>query len=193
MKKFLVFFSALTISIAGYSQTPTFEKSDLVFNAGFGIGTSLYTGLGYKMSIPPISISGEYGVVNNLFDVDDLNLGVGGFFGIASSKYEYSGWTGVPSGFKYSYTVIGVRGGLHYPLVDKLDTYGGIMLGANIVNAKHYGDNSFFGNNNYSAATSGLAFSIYAGARYYFTNNFAVMGELGYGFAYLNLGIALKI
>ena len=190
MKKFLLFFSAIIISIAGYSQSPSFEKSDLVFNAGFGIGTALYAGIGYKMSVPPVSLSAEYGIVDDII-TDKMTLGVGGFFGIAGSKYEYTGYTGVPSGYKYNYTVIGARGALHYPFVDKLDTYAGLMLGVNIINSKFYGDNTYL--NNYSAATSGVAFSIYAGARYYFTDNFGVMGELGYGFAYLNLGIALKI
>lgn len=32
----------------------------------------------------------------------------------------------------------------------------------------------------------------FVGARYYFTDNFAVMGELGYGIAVLKIGVALK-
>jgi len=41
-------------------------------------------------------------------------------------------------------------------------------------------------------AGSGIAKAFYIGGRYYFTDNLAGMIELGYGIAYLNIGIALK-
>ena len=44
----------------------------------------------------------------------------------------------------------------------------------------------------FNASSSGLSIAWFAGARYYFSDNFAVMAEIGYGVAYLNLGIALK-
>ena len=46
-------------------------------------------------------------------------------------KYEYSGW-----GWKYSNIIIGARGNFHYPLMNKLDTYTGLLLGYNVSSFK---------------------------------------------------------
>ncbi len=162
MKKF--FYALAIVAIAGSAQaqdvTPTFSEGDLVFNAGIGIGTSLYSGSYYKSTMPPISISGEYGVADD-FLTEGLTLGVGGYFGIAGSKYE--NFYGYPYrekyGWKYTYTVIGVRGSLHYPLVEKLDTYAGLMLGYNIVSMKEFGDIP----HGISGSSGGAAFSAYIG------------------------------
>ena len=190
MKKLLLFLSAALFSAATYAQSPTFNQGDLVFNLGVGIGTSLYSGTGYKATLPPLSVSGEYGVADD-FLTDDLTLGIGGYLGIAGSKYE-TAWAGYTYGYKYTYTVIGARGTLHYPLVDNFDTYAGLMLGYNVVNYKETGNWPTVINGN-DATGSTMAFSIYVGGRYYFSDNFAAMAELGYGIAYLNLGVALKL
>lgn len=121
-----------------------------------------------------------------------MTLGVGGYLGFAGSKYEqfYSGY-GI-YGWRYNYTVIGARGTVHYPFVDKLDTYAGVMLGFNIVSYKEIGDRPP-GLGVGSAQSSSPSISPYVGGRYYFTENFAGMAEIGYGIAYLNIGIALKL
>ena len=192
MKKIFLFISAVAICFSVNAQTPTFSKSDLVFNLGIGLGTTLYSGSYYKSTLPPISLSAEYGAIED-FLTEDLTLGLGGYVGIAGSKYETTfGNGGQTYGWKYSYTVIGVRGALHYPLVEKLDTYAGMMLGYNIVSFKEIGTyQAGFGLEN--SVGSSVAFSVYIGGRYYFSDNFAAMAELGYGIAYLNLGIALKL
>ena len=189
MKKIFLFISAVALCFSANAQTPTFSQSDLVFNLGVGIGTSLYSGSYYKSTLPPLSLSVEYGVKED-FLTDGLTLGLGGYLGIAGSKYE-TAYYGGTYGWKYSYTVVGVRGALHYPLVEKLDTYGGLMLGYNIVTFKEIGTYPLGIATN--STGSGVAFSVYIGGRYYFTDNFAAMAELGYGISYLNLGIALKI
>lgn len=178
--------SAIALAFSVNAQTPTFSESDLVFNLGIGLGTSLYSGSYYKSTLPPLSLSVEYGAKED-FLTEDLTLGLGGYIGFAGSKYDTPYW-----GFKSSYTVIGLRGALHYPLVEKLDTYGGIMLGYNIKSHKTTGAYSgYIDTFNYD--DNSVAFSVYIGGRYYFSDNFAAMAELGYGIAYLNLGIAIKI
>lgn len=196
MKKIFLFLGAALFSLSSYAQSPssnaqshTFSKSDLVFNLGIGFGTSLYSGSYYKSTLPPISISGEYGVKDD-FLITDMTLGLGGYVGFAGSKYEVTSPYFGTYGYKFSYTVIGVRGALHYPVVDKLDTYGGIMVGYNIVSIKEIGDVPSIG---YSASGSEASFSIYVGGRYYFSEKFAAMAEIGYGIAYLNIGVALKL
>ena len=64
------------------------------------------------------------------------------------------------------------------------------LLGAKIVTDKGYGDIRRY---DYSANASGVLVELFAGARYYFTDNFGVMGELGYGIAWLKLGVSLKV
>ncbi|OFY77903.1 MAG: hypothetical protein A2V46_00375 [Bacteroidetes bacterium RBG_19FT_COMBO_42_7] len=178
MKKLLLMFVvacfALTQLIA---QEPTFVKGDKVLNLSLGLGSHYYTSY-YKMQVPPVSASLEFGVVDNILEKGVI--GVGPYFGYFSSKY--AGY------WKTSYLVLGARGNFHYPLANKLDTYTGLLLGYNIVSYKDLDD--YVGD--YSGSSSGIAWAWFVGARYYFKDNFAVMAELGYGIAYLNLGIALK-
>ena len=186
MKKLLIFFSAITISISAFSQSPAFEKSDLVFNAGIGFGSFLY-GTGYSTTLPAISLSGEYGIVDDLW-TDRLNLGVGGYIGYASSKYE-SAWFSGTYRVRTNYTLIGARGAFHYTFVDNLDVYAGALLGYNIVSITEESVNLPIA---YSKPRSRAVFYPYIGARYYFSDKFGVMGELGGGIAYVNLGVTLK-
>lgn len=180
MKKLLLFFSAITISIAGFSQSPAFEKSDLVFNAGIGFGSSIYSGIGYSTTLPGISLSGEYGIVDDIW-TDRLNLGVGGYIGYSGSK-----WGSV----KTNYIVFGARGAFHYTFVDDLDVYAGALLGYRIVSDNRVDTGSYL---LYSPYRNRVMFSPYVGVRYYFTEKFGVMGELGGGITYVNVGVTLKL
>ncbi len=90
---------------------------------------------------------------------------------------------------KYSYLLIGARGQYHFDMnVDKLDFYGGVMLGYNIVSVS--GFESLPG---YTASSSsGLAIGLYLGGRYMFTEKIGGFAELGYSIAILNLGVTAK-
>jgi hypothetical protein len=170
-------FGFLTVN----AQTPTFEKGDKVLNLGIGFGG--YGTWGYRPSVPPISASLEVGVMDGILDKG--SIGIGGYLAYAS--YKEKGYYG-DSYWTFSRIVIGARGTLHYPLVDKLDTYGGLMLGFNKNTWKWNGS----GVQGVNSGGSGLGFSLFAGGRYYFSDKFAAMAELGYGISYLNIGIALK-
>jgi hypothetical protein len=165
-----------------------FDKGDLVMSAGIGFGNTLYAfGSLYSTSVPPIWISGDYCIRE---DLGPGNLGVGGILGYSAFKSTYS-YIGNDYGWKYTTLVIAARGTYHFTdLVDKLDLYGGIDLGAKIISDKYYGDNTITGN---TALGSGLLLEPFAGARYYFADNIAGMAELGYGFAVIKLGISFKL
>jgi len=178
---FTILFITL-FSISAFAQE--FEKGDKVLNLGIGFGSTLYTGSYYTSSLPPISGSFEVGILDDV--LEEGSIGVGGYVGFSRYKYEYLDW-----GYKYSNFIIGGRGVFHYPLLDKLDTYTGILLGFRVISAKEFG-NQLIGWN-YNASSSGLVGSWYVGGRYYFSDNIAAMLELGYGISYLNLGIALKL
>jgi hypothetical protein len=182
MKKLLLLVVMAVFSLTQLiAQEPTFVKGDKVLNIGLGLGSTLYSGTYYKSQVPPISASLEFGVVDNV--IEKGVIGVGPYFGYSSYKYDY-----LTSGWKYSNMILGVKGNFHYPLVEKLDTYTGLLLGYNIVTSKWTGS----GLEDLSASSSGIAWSWFIGGRYYFKETFAVMAELGYGIAYLNIGVALK-
>lgn len=178
MKKIII--SLLGLLVFAGASAQSFNKGDVVLNLGVGFGNTLY-GSGYKMTVPPLSASFEYGIVDNLFD-EKSSIGVGGYFGYAASKYD---WHNVD--YKISSAIIGARGSFHYSFVEKLDTYTGLSLGYNIVSHKDKDNNGWDG-----VKSSALYLGWYAGARYYFTDSFAVMGEVGYDVAYLNVGVAFK-
>jgi hypothetical protein len=128
--------------------------------------------------MPPISASVDYGY--------NENISVGGLVGISTSKEEFFGW-----GWEYTYIIIGARGAYHYDLLhkDNIDTYGGIMLGYNIVSSKETGTPIGIG----AASASYLIYGGFIGGRYYFTPNLAAQLELGYGMGFITVGVAYKL
>jgi hypothetical protein len=184
MKKLILLAVAVVFSLTQMlAQESTFSKGDKVLNLGIGFGSGFYSGTYYKTSVPPISASFEVGVKDGV--IDKGSIGVGGYFAYASHKWEYSGW-----GWKYTDLIIGARGTFHYPLVNKLDTYTGLVLGYHVASSKEFG-NSIPGYD-YSASAGGMIYSWFVGGRYYFSEKFGAMAELGVGIVYLNLGVALK-
>lgn len=158
------------------AQESMFKKGDKALNLGIGFGSSYYGGF-YTSHMPAISASFEVGVADGILDKG--SIGVGGYLGYSSAKYS--------TYWKTTNFLIGARGSFHYPLVNKLDTYTGLQLGYNVFSTKYY-DNTYTTGG--SASTIGFAW--FAGARYYFSNNFAGLVEVGYGVAYLTIGVALK-
>jgi hypothetical protein len=183
MKKLILLFVAIAFSLTQLlAQESTFVKGDKVLNLGIGIGSGYYSGSYYKTTVPPISASFEVAVKDGVLEKG--SIGVGGYVAYAAHKWEYLGW-----GWKYTNIIIGARGTFHYPLVNKLDTYTGLVLGYNISNSKEYGTPTGF---DYNATSSGLIYAWVVGGRYYFSDKFAAFAELGVGIVYLNLGVALK-
>jgi hypothetical protein len=173
VKILFVLLFCLAFNLGTFAQE--FSKGDKVINLGVGLGTYLgYTG--YSNKVMPISGSFEYGIVDHLFD-EHSAIGIGGY--IAYTSWENK----IASKWTVSDFILGARGSFHYQFVDKLDTYAGVMLGYDVVS---------YSNSNNDLAGSGVASSLFAGARYHFTDNLAVFGELGYGIAVLEFGIAFK-
>ena len=175
----LVFCAAFSV---GVNAQNVFSKGDNNLNLGVGIG-SVLGGTGYSTTTPPLSVSYERGIIDQLFD-DKSTLGIGAYLGYVANKYDFGGGYG----WKYSHTIVGARGALHYQLVDKLDTYGGLMLGYDIINYTTYGNGNFAG----SPTSSSPSWSLFLGARYYFTDNIGAFAELGYGIALLQVGVSFK-
>ena len=173
-----VFLAVLAIvgsfSIANAQEV--FHKGTTAINAGVGLG-SYYSGL----SIPPLSVSLDYGVADNLINGNNGSISVGGFLGYTATKKFY-GDAGA------SIAVLGARGAFHYQFAPKLDTYAGLTLSYDIVSASSSSDYVVA-----SVANSGINWTLFLGGRYFFTEKIGGFAELGYGFYNLNLGVTFKL
>lgn len=168
MKKILMILTLVAISEIATAQH---SAGDMNLNIGLGLGSTFATG---DTSIPPIGASFEYGIKDE--------ISIGGYLGYSASEQKVVGFTA-----KYSYTIIGVRGSYHYDFLgnEKLDTYGGLMLGYNIAGVDWDGPGN-------AASAGGVSYSLYVGGRYAFTEKIGAFAELGYGIAYLQLGANIK-
>ena len=176
MKKFFLLIGVLAFSMLSMNAQSIFSKGDKVVNVGVGLFSYLGES-GYSTTIPPISASFETCIKDNLFN-EKSSLGIGGYVAYAGQKYEYMEYD-----WKYSYVILGARGALHYQFVNKLDTYGGLMLGYNIASVSGDG----------AASAGGFSYSLFVGGRYSFSQKFAAFAEIGYGIAAIELGISFKL
>lgn len=176
-----VFLAALALvgSVSLANAQEIFHKGSTAVNAGVGIG-SIYSNL----TIPPLSVSLDYGVVDNLINDNNGSISVGGYVGYTASSANY----GV-SKYRTSYAILGARGAFHYQFAPKLDTYAGLMLSYNLASSSWSGEAVPA----VKAANSDLGITAYLGARYFFTESVGAFAELGYGISNLNLGVTFKL
>lgn len=185
MKKILLLAAALLLAASQAGAQDVFRKGDAVFNAGVGLNSSLYSGSGYTTTLPPLSISGEFGITENMIDGENGSIGIGGYLGFTGSQYEPI----IGYGYKYTSVIIGARGAFHYQFVPNLDTYAGAMLGYNVASAKTFGSGTGLA----AASAGGFTLSLFLGARYWFAHNLGAFAELGYGISNVNLGVAFRM
>jgi hypothetical protein len=180
MKLKNIVIAVLLCASSAIASAQNFRLGDQVVNLSLGLGTTYYSTSYYSTSVPPISISYEKAFKDGIFDKGVI--GIGGSFSYASSSYSYFGYTSTITNIFF-----GVRGSLHYPIIDepKLDTYAGLTLGYRV--ASYSNTNSLF-----PTSGSGLRLPIHIGAHYYFTDQFSGLVELGWGVAYLSLGVGYK-
>jgi hypothetical protein len=197
MKKILGIVLASCISTAiAFSEATPYRVGDQNVSGGIGFGLAGQYG---TASLPPLCVSYE-----TALQALEGKLSVGGLVGIAGSSQDYTysypnligtfpnySYETVTNTWKYKYTyiIIGARGAYHLPLVEKVDTYGGLMLGYNIVSSSVEG--AAYGNA--SASASYMAFGAFVGGRYYFNPRWGVYAELGYGIGFLNIGATYKL
>ncbi len=176
------------------ADAQSFNVGDKLVGFNIGIGGNYSAANTYSAQTPALGLSYEQGVT----ELGPGVLGVGAYVGYKSLSSE----TGIVYGniaytydWTWNYLIIGGRGIWHYNDwhgSDQWDTYGGLMLA--------YRSVSFKDNTNYPAgavqytysSSSGMSFTGFLGARYYFSDNFAAQAEFGYGIAVLNLGLTYK-
>ena len=174
-----VFLAALALigSVSLANAQEVFHKGTTAINAGVGLG-SYYSGL----ALPPLSVSLDYGVADNLINGNNGSISVGGFAGYTASSHTYGTYKST-----FSYIALGGRGAFHYQFAPKLDTYAGMMISYDIVSTPDSWANYVW------SYGSRVDWSIFLGARYFFTEKIGGFAELGYGFYNLNLGVTFKL
>lgn len=180
------------VALVAFGFASNQAKAQDVFNAGTQTASAtvgLFGTFAKNIMVPPIQLSYEYCVVDNLFKNDNGSLGVG-----ALGAYFATGVTSKDVKYYNHNGIIGGRALLHYQFAPKLDTYAGLFLGAYLYGS--HGTMNIAGETT-STQTGGsldatFGWGLHLGARYYFTPVFAVTGELGYGYSILNLGITFR-
>jgi hypothetical protein len=147
MKKIIMILSLVAISEMALAQHSAGDKN---LNVGLGLGSVFATG---NTTIPPIGASFEVGIKDE--------ISVGGYIGYSASELEYNFGTTFNGAYKYSYTIIGVRGSYHKDFLGnpKIDTYGGLMLGWNVSSVKWDGTGSPAA----GVSAGGLSYALYVG------------------------------
>ena len=171
---------------SAFSQAFDIDTKVVALGLGFGssIGPSFNT-----TQLPGISLQYEQG----MWDVGGPGVvSLGGYVGYKGYSYKYSSM-GIDTKSTWNYTIIGARSAYHFTGIDnnRLDLYGGLMLGYYFVNYKLDTNQGYSSSG--SAYGNSFSLDLYVGARYYLNEKIGLFGELGYGVSYLNLGAVLKL
>lgn len=160
--KKIVLFAFAMLCMVTAVSAQTFNSETQLINFGLGVSSD-YGGV-------PVYVSYENGVK----DFNDVShIGVGGMVGFGADKVLETKW---------NHFVLAALANYHYTGVAKCDFYGGVKLGYESVAVKavdKYSDGDIF-------------FAAQVGARYYFSDSWAINAELGYGLAVLGVGATYK-
>jgi hypothetical protein len=184
--------------------TQCFDGSTKLINLGIGFGGGNYYNYGngygvtYRRS-PAFSFMYEQSLPEKL---GPGYLGLGAYLGFQSASYRFDN-NYYNNGFKnddyyyrhsWNYFMIAARGAYHADILNwqKGEIYGGLLLGLRLATYK-YEDNDPFNQYSYTGSSLNLAWSLFAGGRYYFTDKVGAFMELGYGISYLTVGVTIKI
>lgn len=177
MKK-IISFAAAMLCMVSAASAQTFDSGSQVLGLGIGVGG------GYGV---PVTLSYEHGI-HSFSNVSHIGVGGNISYGAHNDSFSYS--TGTVK-YNYNNVIIAAMANYHYTGVDKFDFYGGVHLGYDIVNSSVKSNTDDYAGK-YKADASGMFFGVRAGARYYFSDNWAASADLGYGLSILNIGVAYK-
>jgi hypothetical protein len=176
--------SLLTAGSVALLQTDSKAQAGNNLNIGIGLG-STFIASGLDASLPPLSISYEHAFGEK--------ISAGGFLGYAGASKEATAIGGTWK-WKYSYILVGARAAYHFNFkVPKLDPYAGLMAGYNVGRVSTEKPTGYTGPDIAGAKAGGAVIGGYLGARYMLADRVGAFAELGYGIAYLTLGVTLKM
>lgn len=186
MKKQLALIFALMLTLGSFAQVVS--KGDHYATAFLGIGGTAYDSYNYGLLVPPVGA--QYEVILT----DEIGIGHIGVSGTAS--YSARRYTGTFFDSMYHYLTIGARGMYHFnlgdyldePFFNDLDAYAGLFMGMNY-RLETTTDTYYTHAGNRLLPVADLII----GGRYYLSDNFAAMAELGFGVTFLSVGVTMKL
>lgn len=181
MKKLVIAFVALLSTTFAVAQE--FGQGSNRVHLGVGVGNA-YAYSGSTSSIPPVHASFEHGITDK--------IGIGGIVGYSASTFEQN-FFGTSYEWKFTYLLVGARGSYHFMTDDKIDLYGGAMLGYNIASAKFESNDATLNAFVAEPKVGGVAFGAFVGGRYNFNEKLGIFAELGYNIAYLSAGLCFNL
>jgi len=181
---FALLLACLCIPLRSIAQTTDPGIPKLSLNTGVGIGSNL-TIDNSTITVPPISVS---------LDIKILpQVTIGPY--IAYEKNNYYGST--------EYGLAGARGTYHFLIPSKtFGVYAGAILSYvyydNPILTDLYANDTHYEANNgvdnlLSSKQSHFGYNLFIGGEVHLSNSVSAFAELGYGIAYLNVGLSFKL
>lgn len=166
------------------------------FTITTGIGlTPTYIGKTAKTDIPALSFQAGYRI--------SQNFSMHGFLGYSASSSTPKAFSdGIVSKVSNKTTTVGLKAQLHKDFTDKLEMYGGVLLGYAIFNTSETdlttGEKIVREENtpspyNPNAPNGEILYSGYVGSKFWFNPKISVFGELGFGISILNAGFSFRL
>lgn len=202
-----LFFTLLIISFSyllpAQSGEKCFNENTKIINLGVGFGGisyyKTYRGTGYSYGrTPAFSLTYEQALKKKL---GIGYLGVGAYLGYQREHYGYDNWYYNGSNYYYEHRwnhfMVAARAAYHFDVLNSknAEVYVGAIAGLRFQTYTYetnhpdtYYQNQYRYNTNFAYP----AYSLFAGARWYFVRNVALFGELGYGISYATGGVSFK-
>lgn len=183
-----------------------FDENTHIINIGIGFGSRSYHAIfrgaaGYSYGRTPLfNLTYEQPWKQKL---GPGYLGVGAYLGFQREYYEYD-YSYYNNALVYNtyyykhswnYFSIAARGVYHWDVLNSknAEVYAGVIIGMRF-QTHNYQTNDPGNKDPYSYTQSFAypAYSVFAGARWYFVKNFGLYAEAGYGTSYINGGLSIK-
>lgn len=202
MKKIMF---ALLVMISGslfsYSDgyQGAFLNGNIVVQGGLGLALDPFG----DIVVPPLSVMVDYGKEIELGNGLILPLSFGATMGYYKTEYKYDWYTyNHTYNYKWEYSdfYFGGRAAYHLNKLakwtsDKVDLYGGVMIGFEVISSDF--SSSYNGSQNdwYSEPNndSSLIMDTFGGIRYFFTPQLGGYAEIGYGIEWFKIGLSYKL
>lgn len=198
MKRIAIILLLTANAFGGFSQVVS--QGEGFLNVAFGAGNFIRPS-GFTTKVVPIMVQYE--------KMLSSEFSFGGFLGYSSSEFRDARWLTNAywpyrtAFYEYKWTTnhvfLGIKGAYHFHkymnLPDNLDLYVGASLGYNITALKVEqlrGEADLHPILDPEPSSKAML-GIFIGARYFLTDNLAVLGEFGYSSALLNLGLSFGL
>lgn len=208
MKKSMLLLALMSILLSGYTFAQSggkcYDESTHIINLGIGFGNSYYKFnhySGYESGRTPVFVLSYEQPLKNKVGPGYIGLGPYFSFQNAHERYDYDYYYNNGNHRYYyqhnwNYFVVAAKGAYHWDVLnsEKAEVYGGTIIGVRI-NSYNYTSNNPDPNYRDYALNEGSvypAFSVYAGARWYFVPSVALYAEVGSGISFLSGGFTFK-